>query len=406
MDYGALSRYFNGVAVKVLSAVDLSTNKSHQHEFNGTGPLRKLFGDDDIREIETTFAYLCDESEPVFCHGSTTWYDARRKHPTRTEYRLYYKENEVVELAGCGDLMVIARTKDAKNLILFALKGSTIEAQLCWLFGIENVSEKIALSCNDGLRVSSVAASILEMIGVDIAPPRSAENYLDAMVARFGHAFPKGADFSSYSASTLGELDWKCEPDASLVACYDREEMLFRVFERHLLERDLTPLLTTGALNVDGVLKTTMSTFQRRKSRAGIAFENQITMMFNARGIRYSSQKYTEGKSKPDFIFPSIEFYKDPSFPTAGLTMLGAKTTIKERWRQVLDEADRIDVKHLITLEPSVSTDYTKAMQKVRLQLVVPRQLFDSYTVEQRGWLINVGQFCELVESKQSLYAC
>lgn len=35
--------------------------------------------------------------------------------------------------------------------------------------------------------------------------------------------------------------------------------------------------------------------------------------------------------------------------------MLGAKTTIKERWRQVLEEANRIERKHLITLEPAVS---------------------------------------------------
>ena len=74
-----------------------------------------------------------------------------------------------------------------------------------------------------------------------------------------------------------------------------------------------------------------MSTFQRRKSRAGTAFEHQLEFLFKGRGIRYSAQPYTEGKSKPDFIFPSIECYRDEGFPSSSLTMLGAKTTIKER---------------------------------------------------------------------------
>ena len=81
--------------------------------------------------------------------------------------------------------------------------------------------------------------------------------------------------------------------------------------------------------------------------------------------------------------------------------MLGAKTTIKERWRQVLDEADRIEDKHLITLEPAVSEDYTRAMAKDRLNLVVPRPLFDTYTIAQQGWLTDVEGFCELVEHRQ-----
>lgn len=401
MDYGALNSYFDGVAAKTLSGVDLNANKSHQHEFNGITTLRQLFGDDDIHHVDTTFTYLADEIDPIVDHGFSTWYDARRKHPTRTEYRLYYNDNAAIDHAAPGDLMVITLTKERRILVLFAKQGSTVGAQLRWLFGLGDVSDQCVYSGARDIRVSSVAATILEAVGIEVSLPDAADNYLDGLIALFGEAFPKSADFSKYSASTLGNLEWNDDPDSTLLACYDREEMLFRVFERHLLERDLGPYLTRGALDIDGILKTTMSAFQRRKSRAGMAFENQIAMMLDARGIRYSAQKYTEGKSKPDFIFPSIELYKDATFPTSRLTMLGAKTTIKERWRQVLDEADRIDEKHLITLEPSLSTDYTKAMMKDHLQLVVPRPLFSTYTTEQRDWLMSVNEFCELVESRQ-----
>lgn len=94
MDYGVLGAYFDGAVAKTLAGVDImGANKSHQHEFNGVGPLRALFGDDDIKGMRTTFAYLDDGADPIFDHGYTTWYDARRKHPTRTEYRLYYNDN-------------------------------------------------------------------------------------------------------------------------------------------------------------------------------------------------------------------------------------------------------------------------------------------------------------------------
>ena len=403
MDYGALSSYFDGAVAKTLADVDIDLSKSNQHEFNGTRPLRLLLGDDDIRDIRTIFAYMCDEAEPELCEGSVTWYDARRKHPTRTEYRLYYKDNPAIRRTSTGDLMVLANSDDLGLLILFAKRGSTIESQLKWLFGFEEPDRSgYAVSKGERNRIGAVASRILGMIGIETRAPLSADVYLDDMINRFGHEFPRGLDFTTYSVSTLKDLDWAFDPDGSLLACYEREEMLFKVFERHLLEKDLAPYLN-GQLDVDGVLKTTMSTFQRRKSRAGTAFEHQLEFLFKGRGIRYSAQPYTEGKSKPDFIFPSIECYRDSSFPSANLTMLGAKTTIKERWRQVLEEADRIDCKHLITLEPAVSTDYTNAMRDCKLQLVIPAQLFPTYTLLQQDWLMDVGSFCEMVEERQRI---
>ena len=403
MDYGALSSYFDGAVAKTLADVDIDLSKSNQHEFNGTRPLRLLLGDDDIRDIRTIFAYMCDEAEPELCEGSVTWYDARRKHPTRTEYRLYYKDNPAIRRASTGDLMVLANSDDLGLLILFAKRGSTIESQLKWLFGFEEPDRSgYAVSKGERNRIGAVASRILGMIGIETRAPLSADVYLDDMINRFGHEFPRGLDFTTYSVSTLKDLDWAFDPDGSLLACYEREEMLFKVFERHLLEKDLAPYLN-GQLDVDGVLKTTMSTFQRRKSRAGTAFEHQLEFLFKGRGIHYSAQPYTEGKSKPDFIFPSIECYRDSSFPSANLTMLGAKTTIKERWRQVLEEADRIDCKHLITLEPAVSTDYTNAMRDCKLQLVIPAQLFPTYTLLQQDWLMDVGSFCEMVEERQRI---
>lgn len=124
MDYGVLGAYFDGAVAKTLAGVDImGANKSHQHEFNGVGPLRALFGDDDIKGMRTTFAYLDDGADPIFDHGYTTWYDARRKHPTRTEYRLYYNDNAAMGMARPGDLMVLALHEAKEVVILFAERG-------------------------------------------------------------------------------------------------------------------------------------------------------------------------------------------------------------------------------------------------------------------------------------------
>jgi hypothetical protein len=47
--------------------------------------------------------------------------------------------------------------------------------------------------------------------------------------------------------------------------------------------------------------------------------------------------------------------YHDPSFPTERLRMVACKTTSKERWRQILNEAERISPKYLLTVDPGLT---------------------------------------------------
>lgn len=81
--------------------------------------------------------------------------------------------------------------------------------------------------------------------------------------------------------------------------------------------------------------------------------------------------------------------------------MLGVKTSAKERWRQVLAEADRIDNKHLITLEPAISKNQTDEMIAQNLQLVLPQPLMETYTEEQQADLITLSDFIGIVREKQ-----
>jgi hypothetical protein len=179
--------------------------------------------------------------------------------------------------------------------------------------------------------------------------------------------------------------------------------MLFRAYERYEAELEFPKL--ADPMDVDRILKYSMSLFQRRKSRAGKSLEHSLEALLDARGISYTAQAITENNEKPDFLFPSEDRYHDPSFPPEGLTLLGAKTTCKDRWRQVLSEADRISVKHLVTLEPSISVRQTNDMRDKGLQLVVPTPLHTTYKASQREWLWSVSEFFSLVEERERTYA-
>jgi len=83
--------------------------------------------------------------------------------------------------------------------------------------------------------------------------------------------------------------------------------------------------------------------------------------------------------------------------------MLAAKTSCKDRWRQVLAEADRIGEKHLLTLEPGISLGQTNEMRKERLQLVVPKSIHETYLDTQRFELMAVQDFIVLAKGRQTI---
>ncbi|MMZ64301.1 Type-2 restriction enzyme EcoRII [compost metagenome] len=109
----------------------------------------------------------------------------------------------------------------------------------------------------------------------------------------------------------------------------------------------------------------------------------------------------TENKSKPDFLFPHISNYHDLTFPESRLTMLGVKSTCKDRWRQVLAEANRINNKHLFTLEPGISENQTDEMQANHLQLILPKRLHETYRPAQQSWLMDLNSFIQLAKARQ-----
>lgn len=412
MKQGYLSQYFDGVALKRLSVVEADLIHSNQHEFNGVEGLREILGEPEGKvRFPAKFLYLTDhDDEPVVEDGFLTWYDARQKARSergvmRWEYRLYFPTNLVSQCAAAGDLLVIAKRPDNTLLAIVAEKGTTIERQIMWLFGLtDNVhpgfSVKSELETEQD-RIGFAARIILEQIGVETE--ENAPSYLDQMLAKFNGSFPKTIEFSAYARSTIPDLSSLDDPDAALVAWMEREEILFRTLEKHLLGEKLRNLTKSGIEDTEPFIKLVQSALQRRKSRAGSALENHLEQIFTDHGVKYTRTGVTENNLKPDFIFPGIAQYRDNAFPQTSLTMLASKSTCKDRWRQILNEAARIPDKHLLTLEPGISENQTEEMRNERVQLVLPQGLHDSYTHVQQKWLMNMAEFTELALSRQTL---
>ena len=402
MKAGYLSEFFSGVALKTLSAVEADGARSNQHEFNGVQHLIELFGRATQKhKFEARFIYLTDDDDqPIVEDASVTWYDARIKHATRTEHRLYFPTTIVSQCAAEGDLLVIGKRQDGSLLVIIAQGETTIANQIRWLFGVpqtafEGFSIREELETEQD-RIQFAATFILEQIGIVVET--SEETYLDKMRVRFGGTFPTTREFSAYARSTLPDIDARDDPDAAIMAWMEREEILFRTLEKHLL----ADRLSRGfADDTEGFLQFSLSVLNRRKSRVGLALENHLELVLMHNEIGYDRAAQTEGKARPDFLFPGGKEYRNASFESHLLTMLGVKSTCKDRWRQVLTEAARIDTKHLLTLETAISQDQTRQMQQHRLQLVVPRKLQPTYSAEQITVLMDLGSFIRLVRDRQ-----
>lgn len=389
-----LSTYFQGVVVKRLSAVEADAARSHQHEINGIAAIKHVLGSEK-HTFSAQFEYLADEdTQQASATGSLTWYDARERNPSRTEWRLYIPDNPVYELAAEGDLLIIARRPDDQLLVIVARGGSTAENQLVVLFGYsEQASGSFSvrdISSSDQ-ELDLAAKLLLELIGIELLDTE--ERLLEDMLRRWSGTFPRTTVFSAYARASVHDIAVGDDPDGALLAWIEREEVLFRTLERHLVAERLEVPFS----DVDEFIKYSLSTQNRRKSRAGHALENHLEHIFLTLGVRYSRGQITEHRARPDFLFPSIEAYRDPGFPPERLLMLGVKSTCKDRWRQVLSEAQRIKPKHLMTLEPGISEHQTDEMRASMVQLVIPRGLHGTFTEEQRTWLIDLRGFVAMV---------
>lgn len=189
-------------------------------------------------------------------------------------------------------------------------------------------------------------------------------------------------------------------PDQKLLDWTSMEYKLFRALE-HVRYGEA---IRNGFENVEDFITLANQVLNRRKSRAGKSLEHHLSAIFDGNAVSYTAQAVTEGRKKPDFIFPSEAAYHDTSFSVEKIISLAAKTTCKDRWRQVLNEADRLRDKNkfLCTMQQGITSAQMDEMQSEKVILVVPKPYIKTYPRDKQDRIWTIKRFIEYVKEKEA----
>ncbi len=245
------------------------------------------------------------------------------------------------------------------------------------------------------------------------------EKILARYVSLFGDCFPETTIMSKAARRITDKIVYKSDyftendlliertypyaimnPDQTLIEWTKQEYRLFRTLENSIYKN----VLSNGFNDVDVFVSVANEILNRRKSRAGKGLEHHLAALFDCNNIKYTEQAKTEGAKRPDFIFPSEDAYHNPGFPSDHLVSLAAKTTCKDRWRQVINEADRLrnGTKYLCTLQQGISKAQMEEMYAEKVVLVVPQPYISSYPKEKQNEIWNLQRFIKYVKSVES----
>ena len=393
--YRRLSEAFKAVAAKYLVLVD-TPRGSNQHEIGGLkragvgDEINAAYGTGKSVSIPATYVRVDDGEDPVVIKGSASWYDARLKKKGKrgAEYRLYYEDNSVTRAFDVEDFLLVALGQNDELLIVSTPARSEAERRVRAIFDIENLIVSQSFIDTHIKRKETILPLeyvFADAFGIELEDVKEDASLMTALVQNFGKKFPTTAVFSEYARLTLPGIDPLNHPDEALLEWYRQETRLFKLMEK-LVIRDngelqelIKKAVDTGDLDVEPLISIAKSILNTRKSRAGLSFQNHIGYILKVHKIKYVAQAHTEGNETPDFLFPDSESYANPLYDRKLLRMLAAKTSLKDRWRQVLKEADKIEFKHLITMDTMMTEPQVNEIQDSRICLIVPSPLQTVY---------------------------
>lgn len=230
-----------------------------------------------------------------------------------------------------------------------------------------------------------------------LKPQLREEQEITRFVKSLDSEFPTSVEMSREARllSSIRSSEKKLDPDQELLNWIDSEYALFRELER----RSYGELISKGFKNVDEFVSLANQVLNRRKSRAGKSLEHHLSVIFDQNKLLYTAQAITEGKKRPDFLFPSQEAYHNQAYNVDCMLTLAAKTTCKDRWRQVLNEADRLrdKNKYLCTLQQGISSNQMDEMESEKVILVVPKPYIHTYPKVKQDRIWTLSKFIKYV---------
>ena len=414
---GRLGDNFEAIAAKRLSAVEaISEGRSNQHELNGIRPITEMLGKD-----RKTFAcqYVFFDDSPdeynyIDEHLTITLYDARENQPKRSaEYRLVYPaQSEVMRSSKRGDYCFIARKTDGGLLVAVDPATSHAAVSLDRLFGTNIRFRDLESPANKSFDLFNLEGANDDDLDLDdadlllalgITPKSDNTDRLPEMIKKFGgKTMPTVKEFTEYTRSVCSTTSPFDDPDLVLYDWFVTTNDLYFLYERHILQPILdADLANREHIDVDTFFKLANSLKNTRSSRAGSSFEEHIAALFDQIALDYDKQRAIDG-SKPDFVLPSHAAYANETYPIQWLTILGAKTTTKERWRQIKTEGLRVPTKHLITMDRQLNAGVLNEMRGHQIRPVIPIPIQAGYSPDIRIEMTAVSDFIEEARAKKA----
>lgn len=304
---------------------------------------------------------------------------------TRNEYRItrFGRGFPFLKDEYMGDLFVIVKVSEEDYAAFIISSDEEIESFL----------DTFGMSPND----TNTLIRMDKMLDSTITLGTLFSEYISKLDTSFPTTFEIAkASREIYLKTKKGKI--LSSADEALVQWLDIEFQLFKIIENDRYSEQISKPFQT----VDELIRYANTLLNRRKSRAGRSLEHHLAAMFTHYTLSYTAQARTEGTKKPDFIFPSEEAYHNLNFQSKGLTFLGAKTTCKDRWRQILNEADRIDEKHLFTLQQGISKNQLTEMYNHKVRLVVPKDYIGSFPKEFRESILSLENFIQMIKAKNT----
>lgn len=288
-----------------------------------------------------------------------------------------------------GALFVFTRQDDDHYSAFFLETEDDIE-QFLGTFGISSTETNRMIDISgDGLSLEKQ-----EQIAI--------QQFIDTLDVDFPESEIMSATARDIQNRIYDHVEYvQTNPDQKIIEWTKTEYALFRALERARYGKKIAK----GFSSVDEFVDMANKVLNRRKSRAGKSLEHHLAAVFDGNNIRYSAQVITEGKKKPDFIFPSREAYHDEYFPVNKLVSLAAKTTCKDRWRQVISEANRLRErpKYLCTLQQGISPTQMDEMQGENVILVVPKPYISCYPADRRERIWSIGKFVAYIQEIEAM---
>ncbi|KPF69949.1 hypothetical protein IP84_03470 [beta proteobacterium AAP99] len=152
--------------------------------------------------------------------------------------------------------------------------------------------------------------------------------------------------------------------------------------------------------NFDELYRVFLSASQARASRAGGSFETVVARTLNAGGIPFAAQNMFDG-SKPDFVLPNASTYENDTLRGDHALILTLKTTLRERWKQVVSESKNCPI-YLGTLDENITSATLDKLSDHSIFLVVPERFKASVYTEyaNRESVISYRDFFDELRSR------